>query len=84
MTIITKQCIKPGKLRINAECNINFVKTFDISDEAITEGTNFEIDIDDDTSIDRQQLKQLIAMTEERCPAIYDMTHIIKANARLK
>jgi uncharacterized OsmC-like protein len=88
MTILSKQGIKLEKLKINAECNINFAKTFDISDEPITEGINFEIDIDDTatttTSVDRQQLRQLINMAEERCPAIYSMSHIIKVNAKLK
>jgi uncharacterized OsmC-like protein len=44
MTILSKQDIQLEKLRIKAECDINFAKTFDISDEPITEGINFEID----------------------------------------
>jgi uncharacterized OsmC-like protein len=87
MTILSKQGIRLGKMRINAECNINFAKTFDISDEPITEGINFEIDvdsIDNTTTLDRQQLRYLITMAEERCPAIYSMSHIIKVNAKLK
>ena len=32
MTILSKQGIRLGKMRINAECNINFAKTFDISE----------------------------------------------------
>ena len=87
MTILSKQGLKLGKLRINAECNINFAKTFDISEEPITEGINFEIDvdsIDNTTTLDRQQLRHLITMAEERCPAIYSMSHIIKVNAKLK
>jgi uncharacterized OsmC-like protein len=83
MTILSSQGIKLGKLRINAECNINLAKTFDISEEPITEGINFEIDIDN-TNVDRQQFKQLIIMAEERCQAIYSMNHIIKVNAKLK
>lgn len=88
MTMLAKEDIKLEKLRINAECNINFAKTFDISDEPITEGINFEIDVGDihdaNKTIDRQQLGQLITMAEERCPAIYSMSHIIKVNAKLK
>ena len=87
MTILSKQGIRLGKMRINAECNINFAKTFDISEEPITEGINFEIDvdsIDNTTTLDRQQLKQIITMAEERCPAIYSMSHIIKVNAKLR
>ena len=89
MSILSSHGIKLKKLRINAECNINFAKTFDISDEPITEGINFEIDIykyedEMDNSTNKQKLQQLIVMAEERCPAIYSMSHIIKVNAKLK
>ena len=89
MSILSNHGIKLNKLRINAECNVNFAKTFDISDEPITEGVNFEIDVgetdqDGDNSPDDQELQKLITMAEERCPAIYSMSHIIKVNAKLK
>jgi hypothetical protein len=29
---------------VNAQCNINFAKTFDIADEPITEGIEFQIE----------------------------------------
>ena len=36
--------IKLTKLGVNTECMINFAKTFDIANEPITEGINFQID----------------------------------------
>ncbi|TVP41038.1 OsmC family protein [Candidatus Nitrosocosmicus arcticus] len=89
VSILSSHGIKLNKLRINAECNINFAKTFDISDEPITEGINFEIDIEKnedegDNTANDQKLQQLITMAEERCPAIYSMSHIIKVSAKLK
>jgi len=89
VSILSSHGIKLNKLRINAECNINFAKTFDISDEPITEGINFEIDIDKnedegDNTANDQKLIQLLTMAEERCPAIYSMSHIIKVSAKLK
>lgn len=88
MTMLAKQGIRLEKLHINAECRINFAKTFDISDEPITEGINFEIDVgdvrDSNKTVDRQQLSQVVSMAEEKCPAIYSMSHIIKVNAKLK
>lgn len=86
VSILSNHGIKLNKLRINAECNINFAKTFDISNESITEGINFEIDVEgeDKNTMDKQKLQQLVTMAEERCPAIYSMSHIIKVNAKLK
>lgn len=86
VSILSSQGIKLSKLHIKAECNINFAKTFDISDEPITEGINFEIDVEgeDKNTTDKQKLQQLVTMAEERCPAIYSMSHIIKVNAKLK
>jgi uncharacterized OsmC-like protein len=89
ISILSSHGIKLKKLRISAECNINFAKTFDISDEPITEGINFEIDVDKnedegDSTTNDQKLQQLIVMAEERCPAIYSMSHIIKVSAKMK
>ena len=72
-----------NKLNINAECDINFAKTFDIADEPITESINFYIDAKSE-DIDKQKLRELVRMAEERCPAIYSMSHIIKVNAEIK
>lgn len=87
VSVASSQGIKLNKLRVNAECNINFAKTFDVADEPITEGINFEIDVEgegDKNTMDKQKLQQLITMAEERCPAIYSMSHVIKVNATLK
>ena len=86
VSILSSQGIRLGKLHIKSECNINFAKTFDISDEPITEGINFEIDTqgEDEKVLDKQILQQMVTMAEERCPAIYSMSHIIKVNAKLK
>lgn len=86
VSILSSQGIKLNRLKIKAECNVNFAKTFDISDEPITEGINFEIDTrgEDEIVLDKQILQQMVTMAEERCPAIYSMSHIIKVNAKLK
>jgi len=68
---------------VTPECMINFAKTFDIADEPITEGINFEIAAESDTA-DKQKLQDLVKMAEERCPAMYSMYHEIKANAQIK
>lgn len=83
VSVASSQGIIFNKLNINTECNINFAKTFDIADEPITESINFYIDAKSE-DIDKQKLQELVRMAEERCPAIYSMSHIIKVNAEIK
>ena len=86
VSVVSSQGIRLEKLNVDANCNINFAKTFDIADEPITEGINFEIDVKSvgDKMMDKQNLQELVKMAEERCPAIYSMSHIIKVNAKIK
>lgn len=39
--------------RVNIECSINFAKTFDITDEPVTDGINFEIIVESDDDADK-------------------------------
>ncbi|MGA9843922.1 MAG: OsmC family protein, partial [Nitrososphaeraceae archaeon] len=75
--------IRLSKLNVSTECMINFAKTFDVADEPITEGINFQIEAESDNA-DKQQLQELVNMAEERCPAMYSMKHEIKVNAMIK
>ncbi|MGI0003207.1 MAG: hypothetical protein ACRD91_03175 [Nitrosopumilaceae archaeon] len=54
-----------------------------MADEPITEGIDFEIEAQSEDG-DRKKLDEIIKLAEERCPAIYSMSHIIKVNARIK
>ena len=83
VSLAASQGIKLNKLSVNAECNINFAKTFDVADEPITEGISFSIDAQSDNA-DKNKLQQVLKMAEERCPAMYSMSHIIKVNAQIK
>jgi uncharacterized OsmC-like protein len=82
-SVAATQGINLTKLNVNTECMINFAKTFDIADEPITEGIDFEIDAESNNA-DKQKLQQLVKMAEERCPAMYSMSHMIKVNAQIK
>jgi uncharacterized OsmC-like protein len=82
-SVAATQGIRLTKLNVGAECMINFAKTFDIFDEPITEGINFQIDAESGDA-DKQKLQELVKMAEERCPAIYSMSHVIKVNAQIK
>lgn len=80
--IASQQGVKLTKLKVNTECNINFAKTFDLSDEPISEGINFQIDAQSENA-DNQKLQKILKMAEERCPAMYSMSHKIDVNAKI-
>ncbi len=82
-SVAAAQGVRLTRLNVNAECDINFAKTFDVADEPITEGINFQIDAQSDNA-DKQRLQELVRMAEARCPAIYSMTHVIKVTAQIK
>jgi uncharacterized OsmC-like protein len=81
-TVAASQGVILTRLDASVECNINFAKTFDVADEPITEGITFKIDADSDDA-DKPMLERLLKMAEERCPAIYSMSHIIKVDATI-
>ncbi|HEU4823246.1 MAG TPA: OsmC family protein [Nitrososphaeraceae archaeon] len=83
VSVAATKGIKLSKLNVNTECIINFAKTFDVADEPITEGINFEIEAQSDNA-DKQQLQKLVKIAEERCPAMYNMKHEVKVNASVK
>jgi len=82
-SIAATQGIRLTKLSVNTECMINFAKTFEIANEPITEGINFQILAESDDA-DKQKLQELAKMAEERCPAAYSMSHEIKVNAQIE
>lgn len=81
--IAAKKGIKLSKLTVNTVCNLNFAKTFDISDEPISEGIEFNIDAQSENA-DKQKLQEILNLAEQRCPAMYSMTNIIKINAKIQ
>ena len=83
VTVASSKGIRLSKLNVNAQCSINFAKTFDIADEPITEGIEFQIEAESQDA-DKQQLEEIIGLAEKRCPAIYSMMHEIKVNAIIK
>ncbi len=80
--IAAQQGVKLTKLKVNTECYINFAKTFDLDDESITEGINFQI-FAQSGNADNQKLQEILRMVEKRCPVMYSMSHNIGINARI-
>ena len=83
VSVAATKGIRLSKLNVNTECVINFAKTFDVADEPITEGINFQIEAESDNA-SKQQLQQLVRLAEERCPAMYSMKHEVRVNASIK
>ena len=83
VTLVSSKNIRLSKLNVNAQCNINFAKTFDVADEPITEGIEFQIEAESPNA-DKKQLQEIIRLAEEKCPAMYSMKHEIKVNALIK
>ena len=81
-TVAASQGVILTRLDANVECIINFAKTFDVADEPITEGITFKIVADSDNA-DKSMLERLLKLAEERCPAMYSMSHIIKVDATI-
>lgn len=80
--IAAQEGIKLTKLDVSTECNINFAKTFDISDEPITEGITINVDTASENA-DKKKLQELLDMAKERCPAMYSMSHNIKVDSKI-
>ena len=73
-TVAASQGVRLTRLNASVECGINFAKTFDVADEPITEGITFKINAESDNA-DKSELRRLLKMAEERCPAMYSMSH---------
>ncbi len=82
VSVAAGQGIRLKKLAVNAECKINFAKTFDVANEPITEGITFDIDAEAENA-DKDRLRGILKLAEERCPAIYSMSHVIKVDTKI-
>jgi len=83
VTVAAGLGIKLTRLVADAECSINFAKSFDVADEPITEWISIQIDAQSENA-DKQRLQDVVKMAMERCPAMYSMTHVIKVDAQIK
>jgi uncharacterized OsmC-like protein len=83
VNVASSQGIRLKRLNVSAECNVNFAKTFDVADEPIMEGIDFQVDAEAENA-DKSKLQQILEMAEERCPAMYSMSHVIGVKAKIK
>ena len=81
VTVASSKGIRLSKLNVDTQCDINFAKTFDVADEPITEGIEFQIEAESPNA-DKKQLQEIIKLAEERCPAIYIMKNKLRSIQR--
>lgn len=81
-TLAATEGVELTKLTVSAQCQVNFAKTLDVADEPITEGMDLLVEASSKNA-DKSKLQELLEMAEERCPAVYSMTHAIKVSARI-
>jgi uncharacterized OsmC-like protein len=81
-TVAAGQGVRLTELNASVECDINFAKTFDVTDEPITERIAFRIRAESDNA-DKSKLQLLLEMAKERCPAIYSMSHMVDVDAAI-
>lgn len=63
------------KLRVAAEADVNFSRTFGLSDDPIIEGVRVTLHVESDAP--EQELRQVEEMAAQRCPAVFCMANPI-------
>lgn len=81
--IAAQQEIKLTRVKVSTECKVNFAKSFDIADEPITQGISFLVDAEAENA-DKSKLQKILDMAQERCPAMYSMSHKINVDAKIQ
>lgn len=70
------------KLRVVAEADVNFSRTFGLSDEPIIEGVRITVDVESDAP--EKELHRVEEMAAQRCPAVFCMTNQVPLKTILR
>ena len=81
MTLAAMEGIEIQRARFAVECNVDFSKTFGLSDKPIVEGAKFSLRVK--SSANQDALRRLTKLAEERCPGIYSLTNKISVQTEL-
>ena len=81
MTLAAVERVPIKSARFSAECNLDFSRTFGLSDNPIMENARFKIFVKSDADID--VLERLSKLSKERCPGIFSLTHKIAVQTEL-
>lgn len=81
MTLAAMEGIEIKAASFAGECNVDFSKTFGLSDRPIIENAKFRITVKSNTS--QEALRRLTKLAEERCPGMYSLTNKISVETEL-
>lgn len=81
MTLAAMEGIAIKTARFAGECNVDFSKTFGLSDNPIIESAKFKVTVKSEAS--KETLDRLTKLAEERCPGMYSLTNKIKVETEL-
>ena len=81
MTLAAMEGIHVKAARFAGECNVDFSKTFGLSDKPIIEKAKFRVILKSNAS--EGALRRLVKLAEERCPGIYSLTNKISVETEL-
>jgi uncharacterized OsmC-like protein len=81
MTLTAMESIVIESAHFVGECNVDFSKTFGLSEKPIIENAKFKILIKSDA--DRAALERLTKLAEERCPGMFSLTNKIEVKTEL-
>jgi uncharacterized OsmC-like protein len=81
MTLAAMESIVIESAHFVGECNVDFSKTFGLSEKPIIENAKFKILIKSDA--DRAALERLTKLAEERCPGMFSLTNKIEVKTEL-
>src|SRR3990170_4361998 len=74
--------VEVRKLRVAAEADVNFSRTFGLSDEPIIEGVRVTIDVESDAP--EEELHRVEELAAQRCPAVFCMTNQVSLKTTLR
>lgn len=81
MTLAAMEGIEIKSARFAGECNVDFSKTFGLSDKPIIENAKFRVTVKSNAS--EEALRRLTKLAEERCPGMFSLTNKINVETEL-
>ena len=81
MTLAAMENIVIESAHFSGECNVDFSKTFGLSEKPIIENAKFKISVKSDA--DTATLERLTKLAEERCPGMFSLTNKIAVKTEL-
>lgn len=80
-SIAAEKGIELTKLKVSAENKVNLSRALGLGNEPIVERVKLLVEVSD---VDKDKLKEIEQLAEERCPGVYCLTNPIKLDIEIK